>query len=154
MATTGRPDACGTACLISPTSSPNARAGRFSPANRRKSPDLTPTCSGPTMHRNPNGLSVRRQDLILRPIGAEGQFVVKDPKTGAFFHMGDREQFLLNRLDGQQTLQTVRRAYERQFDEPLTADDLDEFLATAAAQNLVTPASTALEPKPSFRPST
>src|SRR4051794_10385424 len=93
------------------------------------------------MTRSSNRLPQRRHDLILRPIGSDGSYVVKDPSTGAYFHMGDREQFLLNRLDGEQTIQMVLRAYEKHFNDPLTTDALNEFLPAAATQNLVPPAT-------------
>ena len=36
-------------------------------------------------------------DLVVRPLGENGQYVVKDPRTGDFFHLGEQEHFLLGR---------------------------------------------------------
>ena len=45
-------------------------------------------------------LPARRLDLRIQPLGDRGSHVVKDPRTGAFFQLGEAECFLLMRLDG------------------------------------------------------
>ena len=45
----------------------------------------------------------RRPELIVSPLGDQGQHVVKDPRTGEYFNLGPEESFLLLHLDGRQT---------------------------------------------------
>jgi multidrug resistance efflux pump len=87
----------------------------------------------PTAHPLPT----RRSDLIIRPIGDRGRFVVKDLRSGAYFQIGEHEEFLLTRLDGRQSALVIRRGFEQQFGEPLSDADLGEFLEMAKAQELV-----------------
>ncbi len=73
-------------------------------------------------------LPARRLELLIRPLGDQGQYVVKDPQTGEFFHLGEAEHFLLMQLDGQRTADEILAAFAEQFGEPLSEDDLDEFI--------------------------
>ena len=87
-------------------------------------------------------LPERRPDLLIRPIGDNGNYVVKDPRTGEYFSLGAQEQFLLVGLDGRQTADALRAAFERRFGEPLSADDLAGFVGLASAQGFLrTPAT-------------
>jgi multidrug efflux pump subunit AcrA (membrane-fusion protein) len=79
----------------------------------------------------------RRPDLVVRPLGERGQYVVKDPRTGNYFHLGEQEHFLLNALTGGQTDDELRNAFAEQFGEVLSADELAEFLETARAQGFL-----------------
>ena len=45
-------------------------------------------------------LPPRRRDLRVEPFGERGEHVVKDPRSGDFFLLGEREHFLLEQLDG------------------------------------------------------
>ncbi len=81
----------------------------------------------------------RRPDLLLRPLGDDGQHVVKDPRTGAYFNLPPQESFLLARLDGQHTVEQLCKAFEVQFSEPLTAEDLDGFIQIVRAQGFLIP---------------
>src|SRR5262249_45000034 len=69
-------------------------------------------------------LPARRPDLVIRPLGDQGQYVVKDPRTGEFFHLGEAEHFLLTQFDALRTAEAVRAAYAERFDEPLSEADL------------------------------
>jgi multidrug resistance efflux pump len=89
---------------------------------------------------------LRRADLVVRPFGADGQSVVKDPRTGDFYHLGEAEHFLLMQLDGRQSAEMVRAAFERRFGEPLSADDLDDFLELARGQRFLQSATDASRP--------
>jgi RNA polymerase sigma-70 factor (ECF subfamily) len=42
----------------------------------------------------------RRPELVIRPLGEGGPYVVKDPRSGAYYHLGEEEHFLLTQLDG------------------------------------------------------
>src|SRR5262245_40018373 len=78
-----------------------------------------------------------RADLIIRPLGEDGRFVVKDPLTGEFFQIGESEQFLLERFDGRSDSSAIRAAFVERFDEPLSEDDLDEFIELALSQGFL-----------------
>jgi multidrug resistance efflux pump len=91
-------------------------------------------------------LPLRRTDLLVRPFGADGQYVVKDSQTGDFYHLGEAEHFLLMQLDGRQSAATVRTAFEHRFGEPLSEEELDQFLELAREQRLLGPAGEAASP--------
>ena len=76
-------------------------------------------------------LPSRRPDLLFRPLGDDGQHVVKDPHTGAYFKLPPEEAFLFLLLDGRHTTAQLRAAFERRFGERLTVEDLDQFLSLA-----------------------
>src|SRR5262245_31586213 len=81
----------------------------------------------------------RRPELVVRPLGEDGRYVVKDPQTGAYYHLGDEEHFLLSQLDGQRDPQAIRDAFEERFGQPLDDEDLNQFLETAREQGLLQP---------------
>ncbi len=93
----------------------------------------------------------RRSDLLMKPLGNDGQHVVKDPRTGAYFSLPRAEAFLLAQLDGRQTADAICAAFQQEFGESLAAEDLDQFLEVAFAQNLLQP-DTALAPTPAAAP--
>src|SRR5262245_34686146 len=84
-------------------------------------------------------LPARRPDLVIRPLGEGGRYVVKDPRTGAFFTFGEQEHFLLLQLDGEKKPAAVCRAFAERFGEPLSEVDLDGFVALARRQGLLLP---------------
>jgi multidrug resistance efflux pump len=86
-------------------------------------------------------LPAHRTELLIQPLGDDGRSVVKDPQTGAFFQFGEAEHFLLTRLDGERTADDLRTAFAEQFGEPLSGDELDEFIEQARGQGLLQPAS-------------
>ncbi len=79
----------------------------------------------------------RRPELVVSPAAADGRRVVKDPRSGRYYHLGEQETFLLLRLDGAQPARAIRDAFEQEFGEPLSEDDLDEFLQVAREQGLI-----------------
>jgi multidrug resistance efflux pump len=64
-------------------------------------------------------------------LGNDGQFVVKDPRAGTFYNLGEQEAFLLLQLDGMRTAEAICTAFEEQFGQPLSGEDLQEFLELA-----------------------
>ncbi|HEV3081208.1 MAG TPA: hypothetical protein VGY66_15620, partial [Gemmataceae bacterium] len=76
-------------------------------------------------------LPARRNDLVVRPLGDQSQYVVKDPRTGAYYHIGKEEHFLLTRLDGRRSAAELRAEFSDSFEQPLSEDDLDDFLGMA-----------------------
>src|SRR5438132_12903214 len=79
----------------------------------------------------------RRHDLLMKPLGDDGQHVVKDLRTGTYFNLPPQEAFLLAQLDGQRNADDICSAFEKHFGEPLTADELDQFLEVAHEQRLL-----------------
>jgi putative peptide zinc metalloprotease protein len=75
--------------------------------------------------------------LVIRPLGDHGPYVVKDPRTGAYYHLGDEEHFLLTQLDGRQNAQAIRAAFAQRFGQPLTDEDLQDFLELDTARGLL-----------------
>jgi multidrug efflux pump subunit AcrA (membrane-fusion protein) len=82
----------------------------------------------------------RRPDLVERPVGEAGQHVIKDPRTGSFYNLGEQEWFLLSRLDGRQTGEAIREAFEARFGQPLSEEDLREFLDMVQGHGFLQPA--------------
>ena len=73
-----------------------------------------------------------RPDLIVQPQFYEGMthYVVKDPIALKYFRFKIEEFFLLQQLDGKQTLQDVKRAFERKYrPQTISIDDLLRFAA-------------------------
>src|SRR3954453_4407319 len=79
----------------------------------------------------------RRPELIITPPDEDGQQVVKDPLTGKFFSLGPEEAFLLGCLDGRQTTADICAAFEKQFGQPLSAEDLEGFIELARGQGFL-----------------
>src|SRR5438093_1356836 len=83
----------------------------------------------------------RRTDLLVRPLGDDGQHVVKDLRTGTYFNLPPQEAFLLAQLDGQRSADDICNAFTQHFSEPLSPDDLEQFLEVAREQKLLQPPS-------------
>jgi multidrug resistance efflux pump len=79
----------------------------------------------------------RRPELILKPGGEPGRYVVKDPRAAAYYEIGEEEHFLLNQFDGERTAEAVQKAFEARFSEPLDDADLDAFVEAARRQGFV-----------------
>src|SRR5262245_2524712 len=97
-------------------------------------------------------LPARRPELVLRPLDDGG--VVKDPRTGQYFQLREQEYFLLLLLDPGQTAGALRVAFEERFGEPLTEEDLDDFLKLLAEQGFLVAASERPEPAGAVGPPT
>jgi putative peptide zinc metalloprotease protein len=112
------------------------------------------------MSQPATALPSRRPDLVVRPLGDHGQCVVKDPRSGAYFHLGAQEHFLLSQLDGQRNVDAVCGAFAERFGEPLSPQELREFLQLAHARGLLQSAATtsdsprieAPSPRPAAKP--
>ncbi len=92
-------------------------------------------------------LPTRRPDLVLRPVGNEGQHVVKDPRSREFFHLGEEEHFLLTQLDGQKDAAAVCAAFVARFGQPLSAEEVDEFVEMAREQGFLLASEVASAPR-------
>jgi multidrug efflux pump subunit AcrA (membrane-fusion protein) len=79
----------------------------------------------------------RRSELVVRPLGDHGPYVVKDPGTGAYYQLGEEEQFLLTQLDGQRNAAAIRAAFAERFGKSLSDEDFHEFLTVAKERRLL-----------------
>jgi multidrug efflux pump subunit AcrA (membrane-fusion protein) len=84
-------------------------------------------------------LPCRRPGLVIRPLGEHGPYVVKDPGTGAYYHLCDEEHFLLTQLDGRHDAKTICAAFTACFGQPLAEEELHEFLGMAKERGLLQP---------------
>jgi hypothetical protein len=78
-----------------------------------------------------------RPELVLGEADHEGCRVAKDSSTGEFYRLGPEESFLLVHLDGQRSARAICSAYEEQFGQAFTSEELDEFIALAHAHGLL-----------------
>src|SRR5688572_26998261 len=76
-------------------------------------------------------LPPRRPDLLVRPFGDRGESVVKDPKSGEYFNLGQEESFLLDCLDDAATIDGVRAKYRNRFGSEISEGDLHSFVELA-----------------------
>src|SRR5438445_8338908 len=77
-----------------------------------------------------------RRDLNITPQKYEGRiyYVVKDPVSLRYWRFKDKENYLLEILDGRTTLDEAQKAFETRFrPDRLTLEDLEAF-----AQQLLT----------------
>jgi multidrug efflux pump subunit AcrA (membrane-fusion protein) len=82
------------------------------------------------MSTSATALRVRRTDLIFKRLD-DGSHVVKDPRSGSYFKLPPRESFLLAMLNGAFSAGQIRAAFERKFQEPLSDEDLEQFVSVA-----------------------
>jgi multidrug resistance efflux pump len=75
--------------------------------------------------------------LIIAPHSAAGEYVIKDPATSAYYHLGPEESLLLRALDGRQNFESIARRFEQTFGQALTRQDLDDFIELANSMNLL-----------------
>jgi RNA polymerase sigma factor (TIGR02999 family) len=64
-------------------------------------------------------LPCRRPELVVCPLGDRGPYVVKDPRGGAYYHLGEEEHFLLTQFDGRRDAEAIRAAFAERFGQPL-----------------------------------
>ena len=83
-------------------------------------------------------LPTLRPNLIARPLGTSGRFVLKDPRAGSFFEFGPQEFFLLQQLDGVQEADKVCSRFTARFGEALAPEELHGFVELANQRGLVT----------------
>src|SRR5580698_6232308 len=78
-------------------------------------------------------LQVRlRPDLVVQPQFYEGMthYVIKDPLALKYFRFKIEEYYLLQQFDGKQTLEQVKKAFERKYrPQTISIEDLTRFVA-------------------------
>jgi hypothetical protein len=76
-------------------------------------------------------LPCRRPELVSRPFGQNGSYLVRDRQRGDSFRLGAEEYFLLAGLDGTRAGEDLRAAFAERFSELLTDEELQDFLNLA-----------------------
>src|SRR5262249_35835458 len=84
-------------------------------------------------------LPVRRSDLVSWPVGDKGSYLIRDRRGGLTFQVGEAAGFLLARLDGRYQAREMCSAFARRFVQPLTDEDLADFLSLANERGLLQP---------------
>jgi hypothetical protein len=64
-------------------------------------------------------------------MGDKGSYLVRNRRVGQSFTLGAEEHFLLARLDGTRTTDELCAAFAERFGEPLTQEELQDFLELA-----------------------
>lgn len=77
-------------------------------------------------------LVVSRQESAGRPA-----LVVKNPATGQFFRLKETEAFILEQLDGSASLEDIRQRVEQEFNAPLDAESLQQFITSLSRLGLL-----------------
>lgn len=80
-----------------------------------------------------------RDDLIVRQQESSDapSFVIKDPRTGAFYRWREAEHFIAGQLDGVTPLGEIRERTEQHFDASLPDDALESFIAKLRGSGLL-----------------
>jgi hypothetical protein len=92
---------------------------------------------GITMPDRADPLPSRRPELVSRPFGEFGSYLVRDHLRGESFQLGPAEHFLLARLDGTRTAVDLCAAFVKRFGESLTPEELQGFLDLAWERGLL-----------------
>ena len=76
-----------------------------------------------------SGIQLRR-DLVVsqQVIRGKPAYIVKHPASERFFRFGEYEYFISQQLDGNTSLDDIRRRVEDKFGAPLSANTLDQFI--------------------------
>lgn len=81
----------------------------------------------------------RRPELVARRFHENGSYLVRDRLKGESFQLGPEEHFLLARLDGTRTAEDLCAEFAARFVEPLTPEELQEFLDLARERGFLQP---------------
>lgn len=78
----------------------------------------------------------RRDDLEIQRI-SKSEYVVKLTSTRKFFSLGPKEAWLLRKTNGYRSPRRLRRKYEDRFNETITTEDVQAFLASVGELGLL-----------------
>jgi putative peptide zinc metalloprotease protein len=84
-----------------------------------------------------NTLPCCRRELVFSTASDAGRYVVKDPRAGEYFSVGEEEYFLLTQLNGVQSPGAVCATFAERFGEPLAPSELAEFLELARSRGFL-----------------
>lgn len=77
-----------------------------------------------------------RSDAVVQRLSDE-DFVVKLPTEREYFSVGPGEAFLLKQFDGIATIDSLLDAFEKEFREEISAQDIDDFIEIAKSRKLL-----------------
>jgi multidrug efflux pump subunit AcrA (membrane-fusion protein) len=79
----------------------------------------------------------RSADLTFSPKDRDGHHFIRNNRTRTYLRLGAVELFLLENLDGERTYGGIAGAFEQEFNEPITVDEIREFVALAEKEGLL-----------------
>jgi len=82
-------------------------------------------------------LPALRPELVVRSLGAHGPYIVKDPRGGDYYQLGEEEHFLLTQFDGTRSAEAIGEAFAACFGESLSRPELDEFVEMAQTRGFL-----------------
>lgn len=84
-----------------------------------------------------------RGDLVITCDDREGGkvYVIRDPVWNETFEFGEKEYFLITRLDGHAAPEALLQAFQQQYQQRLTLAYLDKFLSSLSGWGLLAEAS-------------
>src|SRR5438093_1637719 len=82
-------------------------------------------------------LPALRPELVVRSLGEHGPYIVKDPRGGAYYQLGEEEHFLLTQFDGTRSAEAIGEAFAECFGESLSRAELDEFVEMAQSRGFL-----------------
>jgi putative peptide zinc metalloprotease protein len=94
----------------------------------------------PTAERRKQVKLRTRTDLVITPQRYEGKLchVVKDPVSLKYYRFNTQEYFVFEKLNGENTLEEIRKEFERHFaPDRLTLEDLEGFARQMVTAGLV-----------------
>jgi ribosomal protein L16 Arg81 hydroxylase len=86
--------------------------------------------------------------MVSRRFGEDGSYLVRNRLTGESFTLGPVEHFLLDQFDGTRTADELCTAVAEQFGEPLTNEELADFLSLAGEHGFLQRADSGAIPSP------
>lgn len=76
-------------------------------------------------------------DVVVSEPDAQGRRVFKNSRKNKYIQTGEQESFLLLMFDNSATYAEIARAYEARFEEPITCEEINEFVDLARSKRLV-----------------
>lgn len=76
-------------------------------------------------------------DVVLHPLKEDGRHVVKIGRKQRYLQLGEQESFLLLKFDGKTPYREITTSFEDRFQEPLSADDVGDFVKMAKDEGLL-----------------
>jgi len=78
-----------------------------------------------------------RRPQVVASVGDDNRYRIEDAARGAVYQLGEQEHFLLTQCDGRKRVEAVRREFADRFGQPLTEQEIDDFLRMADEEQLV-----------------
>lgn len=76
-------------------------------------------------------------DLIFSPPDGEGRVVITSPARNSYIRVGQEEVFLLRQLDGERSIRQIAEAFQDQFREAASPEDIQAFAKSVERAGLL-----------------